>query len=558
MARIEHRMLPLEVLVGQIRSGELRVPRFQRPFVWDRKKILKLLDSLSLRYPIGTPLIWRTSERYSSFDRIGPIDLTPDQPKAPVPVGYVLDGHQRLATLMGCLALGDTEAAALKGKDRIFLVYYDLKEREFVHHHAAQLEVHHLPVVYLLRSSDRDLFSWLDQQREKCLDGKVGSEAAAIRDQWNIYRTRAATLQMTIGNYVLPYHEVTEATVDEAVEIFERLNSQGAPARRMDVFAALTWKQGGFDFTAAASRLVQSHPAYSNFGIEPILRALLACLGEDIYRKDWQAVKQEHKNRFEGAMDEVAQAFPLAIEFLGERLGATSGRVVPYAFHLVLLTEFFRRRPKATPEMALALERWFWATSFSAAYTTGSRVEFNDDLARARLLAGGDDVDIVDRSLTLKAFPRNFHPKSARVRALHLFLKTLKPRAFESGTPILRLLDNGMADARQIEGTGTRLAGRLLVGSGYRTLKPTSISVVYEDLLIDRAEVFASHALPENGVAALMKGEIEVFLQQREDFLIDLERNFAKAYVIIPDGADDRVEEEPEVDVDDETAADLT
>ncbi|HAZ14216.1 MAG TPA: hypothetical protein DCY86_15620, partial [Bdellovibrionales bacterium] len=43
-------------LVNEIESGQIKIPQFQRDFVWDVKASAKLLDSIFKNYPIGTDL----------------------------------------------------------------------------------------------------------------------------------------------------------------------------------------------------------------------------------------------------------------------------------------------------------------------------------------------------------------------------------------------------------------------------------------------------------------------------------------------------------------------
>ena len=63
-------------LLEAVSSGEVRVPRFQRPYVWTRKTMLQLFDSVLRGYPIGSLLIWQTDrEDITSLDAIGPIKL---------------------------------------------------------------------------------------------------------------------------------------------------------------------------------------------------------------------------------------------------------------------------------------------------------------------------------------------------------------------------------------------------------------------------------------------------------------------------------------------------
>lgn len=55
-------------LVVEIEKGQIKIPQFQRDFVWTMQKSAGLIDSIIKGYPIGTFIFWRTKEeRTASF-----------------------------------------------------------------------------------------------------------------------------------------------------------------------------------------------------------------------------------------------------------------------------------------------------------------------------------------------------------------------------------------------------------------------------------------------------------------------------------------------------------
>ena len=84
-------------LIAEVKKGEIKVPKFQRNFVWSLDETAKLLDSILKGYPIGTFILWETNERLNDIKNIGNLELPPipDGTK----VQYVLDGQQRIASL---------------------------------------------------------------------------------------------------------------------------------------------------------------------------------------------------------------------------------------------------------------------------------------------------------------------------------------------------------------------------------------------------------------------------------------------------------------------------
>ena len=70
-------------LLTYLKEGTLRVPRFQRDFVWERSKIVALLDSIYKEYPIGSFFLWETTGKYNLFYRDLPeLGITPPKPRA--------------------------------------------------------------------------------------------------------------------------------------------------------------------------------------------------------------------------------------------------------------------------------------------------------------------------------------------------------------------------------------------------------------------------------------------------------------------------------------------
>jgi uncharacterized protein with ParB-like and HNH nuclease domain len=55
--------LTIREIVDQVLRGQIRVPAFQRGFVWEPDRVAYLMDSIYKRYPFGSLLFWRTKER---------------------------------------------------------------------------------------------------------------------------------------------------------------------------------------------------------------------------------------------------------------------------------------------------------------------------------------------------------------------------------------------------------------------------------------------------------------------------------------------------------------
>jgi hypothetical protein len=154
---VEPEIMLLEEILGEMAEGRLRVPRFQRPFVWRPDQMIDLFDSIERGYPVGLLLVWDTAERVESLDRIADMRIPPPPG---TPVSYLLDGHQRLTTLYGCLMRRPAERDLSTTDAWVWNVYRVLGEpdgpggRFQYRKKPAPAPAHYLPMRNVLRTMD--------------------------------------------------------------------------------------------------------------------------------------------------------------------------------------------------------------------------------------------------------------------------------------------------------------------------------------------------------------------------------------------------------------------
>ena len=51
--------MSVSAILGLIQAGDIAIPEIQRPFVWKRKQVRDLMDSLYKGYPTGYLIIWK-------------------------------------------------------------------------------------------------------------------------------------------------------------------------------------------------------------------------------------------------------------------------------------------------------------------------------------------------------------------------------------------------------------------------------------------------------------------------------------------------------------------
>ena len=112
----------LKDLITGISKGEVKIPQFQRKFIWKEEQAFNLLDSIASNYPVGSLLLWRTHDKLAAERNIGEFKLPKTDDLSPT--DYVLDGQQRLTVIYSCLGAAE--------EDEGFQASYDLVNELFL------------------------------------------------------------------------------------------------------------------------------------------------------------------------------------------------------------------------------------------------------------------------------------------------------------------------------------------------------------------------------------------------------------------------------------------
>src|SRR3989344_5641093 len=122
--KIQPDLLKFETLLSEFKEQKIRIPEFQRDFVWDKNRIRKLLNSLYHQYPIGSFILWESTDKVKCIGRVGNYELENEPPEG-YPIKYVIDGQQRILSLIAAI-----KGASIDGDEYNF--YFDLEECTFL------------------------------------------------------------------------------------------------------------------------------------------------------------------------------------------------------------------------------------------------------------------------------------------------------------------------------------------------------------------------------------------------------------------------------------------
>lgn len=527
----------LPTLMNALREGTLRLPDFQRGFKWNDGQRLSLFDSIARGFPIGTVLVWRTSqpERIKTRDAIGPITTRTPTRTAEL----ILDGHQRLTTLFSALGpdlpaitpalLSDpiALASAVYGGEqaaRAWAVYFDPTEPS-----SERIPFHFMPrhgppspnlIPLFLLLKNVPLFRFLT-----ALGDVLSAEQIA----------RVEELASRVKDYAIPIVPIVTDDLDTAVRSFERINTGGTKLTQFDIAHALG-RSENVDLDANFRAI---HESLEPTGWGTIDDAVLGyttklAVGQSVYSFNARAFV----NKLTEARDlpaQIGRAMVGAITFLRDRCGVFGAASIPYQFQLVLLAELFRRNANTTySALEEGAERWFWMTTFSEHFASQRRIQTSMDVLDA--LARGVPVQRVVDDPTLDPLERINFTRARYKGFLLWFARHFDPR--DAGDESMRVSQALGASGREVVHPLVPRAivpPELLRDAGNVLLCPPDKVTALRELLLCRPEACSDAILDSHGIhaeahAALVARDYVRFIETRRASLDASERAFVSPW----------------------------
>lgn len=355
-------VIDLPKLLADVRAGHIQIPRFQRPFVWEDERRVELLRSLRVGIPIGSLLVWRTSQnRLRCFDGIAGVAIP--EPAQGQTVSYLLDGHQRLTTLFAAFASPQlsSSAAPASDSDAPESIFFDLEQDDFVVGNPTGawscLPLHLFLDAVALRQHFRN------KEREGNVEPKEIDRLQSI----------AEGVLYAMQWCRIPVIPLSTDDVELATRSFHRVNSQGVPMTEVHMVAALTWGDN-FDLRERFERAWGSHTLPNRWQPateQQTLNVLKGLLGMDLARSPGALLVRRIREKQEVAgrpVDLLVRAMNLA----ADRLVHTP-LAIPYQMQLTLTAIALQDIPEGVPVDEEWLRRWWGLTtawgSFASAAT---------------------------------------------------------------------------------------------------------------------------------------------------------------------------------------------
>jgi hypothetical protein len=362
-------------------------------------------------YPIGSIFLWKAPAEYNHLLR--EIDFL-NQPDVEQGRSYelLLDGQQRLTSLF-CVVNGLT-----------------VEEEDYS---SIVLDLHAEPDAKSLFS--RRVVKTGDDRYITVKDLMGQTQPAHVRFLPDELYTKFERYRTILLNYPCSLVTISGMQLDDAIEIFERINRQGRRLDRFDLITASVYTKD-FDLRERSNNEILK-PMKQEFGeIGP------------------GAIPQMLALHTRGATDTVSQlkltsddikpvwkssveAFHAALKLLRTHFGVVSESFLPYDAILPVLSYYFYKIKSATvrPQHLPQLERWFWSTSFGERYAGVSQSTMTRDAQWIdKLISDGASFgESLTISLDQLMDSRMTNAETAVRNAFLCLLRLHKPLSFESG-----------------------------------------------------------------------------------------------------------------------------
>ena len=403
-------------LLSAIEQGQIKIPQFQRDFVWTMQRSAGLIDSVIKGYPIGTFIFWRTREQLRSVRNIGNQSLP--EPQTGEFVDYVLDGQQRLTSLFA--SLRGIKIVREDGKeDNFSQIFIDLEAEEsdqiVITDTNGKNPEHLISVIELLTGDFLKLASYPPQYHEKL----------------RTYKNRIESYQYSII-------QVKDAPIEIATEIFTRINVGGKPLSLFEIMVAKTFDHDTqFDLSEKFQELIENLKPlnYETISDATVLQTVATILCKECKR---QVILRLDKNDFINSWNRAKTAIEGAVEYFRNCYRIPVSQLLPYNALIVPFAYFFFHHPdKPTGDKQKFLEDFFWRCALSGRYSSSVESKLAQDVKRIDQILAGElpsydwAVDTSDEFIKNNGW---FSASRSYIKAILCIYAYLQPKSFSDNS----------------------------------------------------------------------------------------------------------------------------
>lgn len=369
--QINARVRRLAYYLDDFEKGNFRIPFFQRRYKWSPEKRRDLFDSIIKGYPIGTVLLWKPSDDIvynPDYEDRSIGSYTSDTPSEYS--NYILDGFQRLSTIVGCLINPNTTNLI---RDEIewlenFNLIYNFKD-DRVEIGPKNIEKLDFYKVQLYKLADTREFYDIQTKFAQNINLLNGEDI-------NNYLSKFKEIAYKIQDYMLPSVDISGGDFETANQMFVRVNTQGEPVNEEEQLSAITSTES-FRLGAQISELVERIEKGNFFNKkkresfrENIFRTIQSSFGPlylDSKATDVEALSK--KPNFSEVVTRTLENCNFSVDFFKKYLAIFDLKYIPANLHFIFLVQYFNIKGKLVKEDIYNLKLWFWQSAYTNCFT---------------------------------------------------------------------------------------------------------------------------------------------------------------------------------------------
>lgn len=415
-------------LIYEIEKGTIKIPQFQREFIWSKKDSANLLDSIIKGYPIGTFILWKTKEKLRTIKNIGNVNL-PEIPEGEF-VNYVLDGQQRMTSLYVGIK-GLTINHSLNKEVNYSEIYINLEAKEDEEIVTIDVKEENLNQYLSLLELIEGGLSLAKKYEEKY--------HKKIEDYINRFKT-----------YSFPVITINEVPIEVATEIFTRINVGGKSLSVFEIMVAKTFDTDkNFDLSEKYDQLIErlSTRNYETIPNSTILQCVSVCLAKECTKN---TILKLDKKKFIDVWDNVVDAIERAVEYFKLFYRIPVSQLLPYDGLLVPFTYFFfyhKDRPLDIKKKYL--EDYFWRTVLNSRFSNSLETKLSQDIKRIDKILKNELPKYemgIDLSFETLSANGHFSTGTAYIKGFLCLLSYQEPKSFKDNS-IININNNWLKQA---------------------------------------------------------------------------------------------------------------
>jgi len=367
----------IQTLVDELKTGKYLLPSFQRQYVWDEDDIKDFVDSLVKNYPIGTIILWKPSTL--SVSQIDPFSkpLIDVNGKNPREVFYIVDGQQRLTSLL--LLLNNWRMR--RGGEDISCgpISYNPSNKRFYKSTKRGVDLSKLIKAF----SQYDDTAISDLKRTTSDDN---------------YQKMEDMIKGILNKYPIPIcvmetDQEDEETFREMAQAFIRINKYGIRMGNLELMLSFLAGTVGGELKERLRGLYEDLYRRFEVDLQPVIRFVFANMGlkqtqiskVEQFEKNIEKVSEYGPDTIKQVFNQCHKAMNLTIELLSTEMGLSNSRLLPSQTPIIpiaayLYTKGINSLDTLEDTDAKDIVDWFVLASFNGYYSSQPDTKLDRDL----------------------------------------------------------------------------------------------------------------------------------------------------------------------------------